>query len=152
MADTTTELVPAEQTTALTVNGFADNITRHVSEDGYFATFSTEDMAGRRKLFNSTQSAKLLRDFMNTPIELSDIVFAPTTITDEEGFSQTIMGCYLIDTDGTSYVSSSQGVCKSAATILAQLGAPADWDGPLTVMCCESNTARGRRFKSLRLC
>lgn len=151
MSDTN-ELVPAEKPSALTVNGFADNITRHVSEDGYFATFSTEDMQGRRKLFNSTQSAKLLRDFMDTPIELSNIVFAPTTITDEEGFTQTIMGCYLIDTDGSSYVSSSQGVCKSAATILAQLGMPSDWDGPLTVMCCESNTARGRRFKSLRLC
>lgn len=151
MADTT-EIVATNPTNTLSVNGFADNITRHVSEDGFFATFSTEDMAGRRKLFNATQSAKLLRDFMSTPLDVVDIVFAPTTITDEEGFSQTIMGCYLIDADGTSYVSSSQGVCKSAATILSQLGSPAEWDGPLTVMCTETNTARGRRFKSLRLC
>ena len=146
-----TEITRVEAATALTVNGFADNITRHVSEEGYFATFPTDDMAGRRKLFNATQSAKLLREFMNTPLDVVDIVFAPTTITDEEGFSNTVMGVYLIDADGASYVSSSQGVCKSAATILAQLGNPAEWEGPLTVICTETNTARGRRFKSLRL-
>lgn len=150
MSDTTE--IATTDATGITVNGFAENITRHVSEDGYFATFSTEDMAGRRKLFNATQSAKLLREYMNTPLSIVDIVFAPTTITDEEGFSNTVMGCYLIDADGVSYVSSSQGVCKSAATIIAQLGAPSEWGGPLDLMCTESNTARGRRFKSLRLC
>lgn len=142
---TTNATVPA-------VTGFADAITTHVSEDGYFATFSTEDMAGRRKLFSATQSAKLLRDFMNTPLDIVDIVFAPTTITDEEGFAQNVMGVYLIDADGTSYVSSSQGVCKTAAAMLAQLGEPSGWGGPLTVMCTETNTARGRRYKSLALC
>lgn len=139
-------------TSAPTVTGFADAITAHVSEEGYFATFSTEDMAGRRKLFSATQSAKLLRDYMNTPLDVVDVVFAPTTITDEEGFAQNVMGVYLIDSEGTSYVSSSQGVCKTAAAMLAQLGAPAEWGGPLTVMCTETNTARGRRYKSLTLC
>ena len=137
---------------ALSVNGFADGITQAVSDYGYFATFSTEDMAGRKKLFGATQSAELLRNYMNTPLDVTDIVFAPTSITDDEGFSSTVMGVYLIDAEGRSFVSSSQGVCKSAATVLAQLGKPEDWGGPLTMMCVETNTAKGRRYKSLKLC
>lgn len=137
---------------APSVTGFADSITEAVSDYGYFATFSTEDMAGRRKLFSATQSAKLLRDFMNTPLNIVDIVFAPTTISDDEGFAQSVMGVYLIDDAGTSYVSSSQGVCKSAAAMLSQLGTPEMWGGSLTIMCTETNTAKGRRYKSLTLC
>lgn len=144
-----TEMARVETTNSIT--GFADSIAHEVSEAGYFATFDTTEMAGRRKLFNATQGAKLLRDFMETPIDVVDIVFAPTTVTDDEGFSNTVMGVYLIDVNGVSYVSSSQGVCKSAATILAQLGNPSDWGGALTVICKETNTAKGRRYKSLTL-
>lgn len=133
------------------ITGFADGIAREVSESGYYATFDTSDMDGRRKLFNATQGAKLLREFMDTPLAVTDIVFSPTTVTDDEGFSNTVMGVYLIDENGTAYASSSQGVCKSAATILAQLGTPADWGGPLMVVCQETYTAKGRRYKSLKL-
>lgn len=152
MAETTDLVTSAPSPTALSVNGFADSILARVSEDGFYATFSTEDMDGRKKLFSATQSAELLRNYMNTPLEIDNIVFAPTTISDDEGFSNTVMGVYLIATDGRSFVSSSQGVCKSAATMLAQLGDPAEWGGPLTMMCVETNTAKGRRYKSLKLC
>lgn len=149
MAD---EIVKAETAGISHVNGFADGITEQVNEQGFFATFSTADMAGRRKLYNATQNAKLLRDFMGTPITISDVVFAPSTVTDEEGFSQTVAGVYLIGTDGTAYLSTSQGVCKSAMTLLSQLGMPDTWgDEPVTVICQETNTARGRRYKSLAL-
>lgn len=148
----TTDLTTAQPTSAISITGFSDSIERAVSEDGYFATFSTEDIEGRKRLFSATQSAKLLREFMNTPIAVVDLVFAPTTISDDEGFAQNVLGVYLVDADGNSYVSSSKGVCKSALAIISQLGNPSDWGGPLNLMCVESNTAKGRRYKSLSLC
>lgn len=149
----TEELATIETTDTLAtgnnVNAFADGIMRKVSEQGYFATFDTEAMSGRKKLYKATNAASLLRDFMNTPIQAVGFVFSPTTVTTETGETDTVVGGYIIDKDGNAYVSSSGGVCKSILQIISQFGDPETWDEPLTVVCKETNTAKGRRYKFL---
>ena len=135
--------------TTMSINSFADMIVDDVRTCGYYATFSTEGMKGSKRLFSATNSAELLREYMETPITVADIVFSPTVITNETGETDTVLGTYIIDKDGNSYVSSSNGVARSAMQILSQFGMPDTWDEDLSVVCRESNTAKGRRFKFL---
>lgn len=150
MAD---EMMIVENETAIanTDATFADRIINQVREFGFYATFDTSERAGQVKLYKATNASKLLRDYMETPLAIVDFVFTPTTVTTETGETEQVMGVYLVGEDGTTYVSSSSGVIRSAIQIISMLGEPATWGEPLTVVCRESNTAKGRRYKYLDL-
>lgn len=150
MAD---EMMIVEQETAIANSGetFADRIINQVREAGFYATFDTSERIGQVKLYKATNASKLLRDFMETPLAIVDFVFTPTTVTTETGETEQVMGVYLVGADGTTYVSSSNGVIRSSIQIISMLGEPALWNEPLKVVCCESNTAKGRRYKYLDL-
>lgn len=142
---------PEQGSRGIAADGFFNSIAETVNSQGYYASFDTTNDEGRTALFNSTNSCVLLRDYMNQKIEVAEIVFASTDITDEAGELQTVMGVYLIDTKGVSYVSSSTGVIKSVARMVAMLGEPKNWNAPKVVVCKETNTAKGRRYKFLEL-
>lgn len=150
MAD---EMMLVENETAIANSGesFADRIINHVREAGFYATFDTSERIGQVKLYKATNASKLLREYMETPLPIVDFVFTPTTVTNETGETEQVMGVYLVGANGTTYVSSSNGVIRSAIQIISMLGEPALWNDPLTVVCRESNTAKGRRYKYLDL-
>ncbi len=150
MAD---EMMIVEQETAITNSGetFADRIINQVREAGFYATFDTSERAGQVKLYKATNASKLLRDYMETPLAIVDFVFTPTAVTTEAGETEQVMGVYLVDSGGTTYVSSSNGVIRSAIQIISMLGEPSTWTEALHVVCRESNTAKGRRYKYLDL-
>ena len=128
---------------------FSERIVQHVREEGFFSTFPTDNLEGQKLLYKATNASKLLRDFMETPLTITAFVFSPTTVTTEVGDVEQVMGVYLIDSAGTAYVSSSNGVIRSAMNIMSMFGDPEGWPEPLTVVCRETNTAKGRRFKFL---
>ena len=128
---------------------FSERIIQHVREEGFFSTFPTDNLEGQKLLYKATNASKLLRDFMETPLAITALVFSPTTVTTEVGDVEQVMGVYLIDSAGTAYVSSSNGVIRSAMNIMSMFGDPQGWSEPLTVVCRETNTAKGRRFKFL---
>ena len=128
---------------------FSERIVQHVREEGFFSTFPTDNLEGQKMLYKATNASKLLRDFMETPLAITAFVFSPTTVTTEVGDVEQVMGVYLIDSAGTAYVSSSNGVIRSAMNIMSMFGDPRGWSEPLTVVCRETNTAKGRRFKFL---
>lgn len=128
---------------------FSERIVQHVREEGFFSTFPTDNLEGQKLLYKSTNASKLLRDFMETPLAITAFVFSPTTVTTEVGDVEQVMGVYLIDSAGTAYVSSSSGVIRSAVNIMSMFGDPEGWPEPLTVVCRETSTAKGRRFKFL---
>lgn len=128
---------------------FSERIVQRVREEGFFSTFPTDNLEGQKLLYKATNASKLLRDFMETPLAITAFVFSPTTVTTEVGDVEQVMGVYLIDSAGTAYVSSSNGVIRSAMNIMSMFGDPEGWPEPLTVVCRETNTAKGRRFKFL---
>lgn len=128
---------------------FSERIVHRVREEGFFSTFPTDNLEGQKLLYKATNASKLLRDFMETPLAITAFVFSPTTVTTEVGDVEQVMGVYLVDSAGTAYVSSSNGVIRSAMNIMSMFGDPEGWPEPLTVVCRETNTAKGRRFKFL---
>lgn len=128
---------------------FSERIVQRVREEGFFSTFPTDNLEGQKLLYKATNASKLLRDFMETPLAVTAFVFSLTAVTTEAGDVEQVMGVYLIDSAGTAYVSSSNGVIRSAMNIMSMFGDPEGWSEPLTVVCRETNTAKGRRFKFL---
>lgn len=142
-------MIDSEQGIAKNVMAFSDRIIQHVREEGFFSTFPTDNLEGQKLLYKATNASKLLRDFMETPLAITAFVFSPTTVTTEVGDVEQVLGVYLIDSAGTAYVSSSNGVIRSSMNIMSMFGDPEGWSEPLTVVCRETNTAKGRRFKFL---
>lgn len=130
-------------------NGFAQKIVSEVNEQGFYTTIDISTMEGKKALYSATNASQLLRDFMETTLEITNITFAPSEISDEDGNPITTLGVFLTDENGNTYSSTSTGVLKSAMRILAQFGEPSEWDEPLSVVCKETNTSKGRRYKFL---
>ena len=131
--------------------GFFKKVAEHLLTVGYYATFPTEDLASRKRLLAATRGdVKLLRDFMGAEIEVADLVFEQTKVTDDEGLPLLTVGVVIIDTDGVAYKSTSNGVVESAGKLIEMLGTPDTWGGEsVVVICKETTTARGRRYKYL---
>lgn len=139
-----------QQATALANgNGFAQKIVQEVNEQGFYTTLDIATLEGKKKLYSATNASVLLRDYMETPLPITAITFSPSEISDEDGNPITTLGVYLTDENGQTYSSTSTGVLKSAMRILAQFGEPDTWGEPLNVVCKETNTAKGRRYKFL---
>lgn len=139
-----------QQATALANgNGFAQKIVQEVNEQGFYTTLDIATLEGKKKLYSATNASVLLRDYMETPLDITAITFSPSEISDEDGNPITTLGVYLTDENGQTYSSTSTGVLKSAMRILAQFGEPDTWGGALTVVCKETNTSKGRRYKFL---
>lgn len=130
-------------------NGFAQKIVQEVNEQGFYTTLDISTMSGKKALYSATNASVLLRDYMETPLEIVNITFAPSEISDEDGNPLTTLGVFLTDENGTTYSSTSTGVLKSAMRILANFGDPTAWGETLTVVCKETNTSKGRRYKFL---
>ncbi len=130
-------------------NGFAQKIVQEVNEQGFYTTLDIETMDGKKKLYSATNACDLLREYMETPLHIVAITFSPSEISDEDGNPITTLGVYLTDENGQTYSSTSTGVLKSAMRILAQFGEPETWGGALTLVCKETNTSKGRRYKFL---
>lgn len=131
------------------VNGYFEGIIAQVATTGAYTTFQVNSLEDKKRLYKATNDCKLLREFEDTPIKVCDFVFAPSDITDENGTPKTVLGVYLIDADGVAYLSTAQGVIKSAVKILRDFGEPSTWGQPLPVVLKETNTAKGRRYKFL---
>lgn len=144
------QLAVKEQANALAAgNGFAQKIVEQVNDYGFYTTLDVTSMEGKKKLYSATNASVLLRDYMETPLPITAITFSPSEISDEDGNPITTLGVYLTDENGQTYSSTSTGVLKSAMRILAQFGEPDTWGGALTVVCKETNTSKGRRYKFL---
>ena len=115
-------------------NGFAQKIVQEVNEQGFYTTLDISTMDGKKALYSATNASQLLRDFMETLLEITNITFAPSEISDEDGNPLTTLGVFLTDENGTTYSSTSTGVLKSAMRILAQFGEPTEWGEPLSIV------------------
>lgn len=124
-----------------------------VAERGMVTTFDTSTIEGKKRVYNAANNAKALSQFMETPIQVSDMVFKTSQLTDSDtGEVRDVVSVFLISPDGTAYLSSSTGVVKCSADILSTFGNPSEWGEPLTVVCHSTDTKGGMRYKMLEVC
>lgn len=127
-----------------------DKLLHAVNEHGYYASFDTETIEGKKLLYNARQSGISLGKYMDTPIDMTGYVFTPTKMLDKDtGEMKTMLAVVIVDAEGTLYFSAANGVCRSVAAISETFGSPDTWDAPLTVVCKSATTNAGNVYKYL---
>lgn len=134
------------------ITSFADNLMVDVTEQGYWASFKVETMDDKKVLFAARNDNAMLKDHMGEVIDLVGVVIDTKTINDAQVGAKTVPCVHLIDASGKVYQSASTGVVNSACDIMSTFGMPDTWgDEPLQVVCKETTTNSGNRFKYLGL-
>lgn len=151
---TETALATTNETTELAtsdhgITSFADLLMQDVSERGYWASFPVETMEDKKRLYAARNDNILLRDHMGDEIEVQDIVLDVQQVNDANVGAKNVPCCHLVATDGKVYQSLSTGVVNKACEILSTFGTPDTWTEPLTVVCKETTTSNGFRYKYL---
>ena len=130
---------------------YGDQLMADVSEQGYFSSFPVETFEDKKKLYQARNDNELLRDYMDKPIEVVGFVIDTQTINDAEFGAKSVPCLHIVGADGTCYQSTSSGVVKSAIDIMTSFGMPDTWAEPVHVVCYETNTRNGYRYKQLRV-
>lgn len=128
---------------------FSDVLMADVTERGYWASFPVETMEDKKRLYVARNDNDLLRDYMGDEIEVKDIVIDIQQVNDAQVGAKNVPCVHIVSVDGTVYQSLSSGVVTSACDIMSTFGTPDTWTEPLSVVCKETNTANGYRYKYL---
>lgn len=147
----TAEETALAQAAPVGITTFADTLMQDVTEQGYWASFPVETMDDKKKLFAARNDNELLRDHMGEVIDLVNIVIDTQVINDVNFGPRSVACVHLIAEDGTIYQSTSTGVVNKACDLISNFGMPDTWNGPLSVVCKETTTAKGYRYKYLGL-
>lgn len=127
---------------------FSDTLMQDVSEQGYWASFPVESMEDKKVLFAAREDNILLKDHMGEVIPLVGVVIDTVDVNSEIGV-KTVPCVHLIAEDGTVYQSASSGVVKTTCKLISSFGNPSTWNEPIDVVCKETTTAKGFRYKYL---
>lgn len=157
MTEFNTEDVMAEESNEITIAAqpgntivsFADTLMQEVTEQGYWASFPVETMEEKKVLFSARNDNELLRDHMGEVIPLVGVVLDTQVINDPQFGAKTVPCVHLIAEDGKVYQSASTGVVQKACQIISSFGMPDTWGEPIEVVCKETTTNAGFRYKYL---
>lgn len=131
------------------IASFKDDIMSDVRDQGYYATFPVETMEDKKLLYRARNDNEMLKDVGDNVINLVGLVLDTAQINDEQVGAKTVPTVHLIDESGRVFQSSSSGVVTSSIKIISSFGMPETWDEALQIVCKETTTTKGFRYKYL---
>lgn len=107
-----------------------------------FCSLSGDTIEEKTKIFNAMSKCDFrVADKLNTPIQLKDVIIQRYTKVDEQtGEVQDKKRIILIDGEGTTYASASNGLFSSLMKLFAIIGMPHTWETPLPIKVIETET------------
>lgn len=119
---------------------------------GFINTFDLSTNTGKMKVVNATNNSVPLKDFMDKELHICDCVTMPGIRKGRNGMPDTeCTNTHLIDVDGVSYFSQSDGVARAIMMIAAMwpdFGKASD-TGYLALKCVAQELPNGNTLKSL---
>jgi len=92
------------------------------------------------KMYNAISDTLPLREYVNTPLAITDIMAHPVDLLDEKtGEVVPAIRTILIDQDGTAYAAVSEGI-RSSITRLVQVAGQLPWSPPLHMIAVQKPT------------
>ena len=139
--------------TAITTTDATTLTTTDVAiEAPFINTLSADTPEGKIKTANALNSSVSLSDYMETPLQITDVIQTPG-IRKARQAGQVDMPCsntYLLDANGVSYFSQSDGVSRSIRNLLAVFPDFNKENGGLTLVCTEMELPNGNSLKQLK--
>lgn len=111
---------------------------------GYICTVDTESTEGKMKLANAISDAESLADLKDKKFTLTDVVTLPGVRTRT---GEVCTNTYLISKDGKIYMSQSDGIKRSAQTIVGLFNG--DFGDGIQVGVIEKSLKSGNTLKTL---
>lgn len=117
-----------------------DEMERNTKE--VFCSMEGNTMEEKKKIFNAMSKCDFrVADRLNTPIALNDVIIQKyTSVNDETGEVTEKKRIILIDKDGVTYASASNGLYNSLLRLFAIIGMPNTWTEPINIEVIESET------------
>lgn len=145
------ELATVQDSSALTINDLT------ASRGGMISTVDTSSVEGKVATINALNVAESLADYPDTPLDVVDIILKPGVHRAQDGRMDDTpcVNTYLITKDGKAYFSQSDGIARSAATIIdpsmfPDCGKSTD-KGCITVVVQSIDLGKGKQLKTLAL-
>lgn len=119
-----------------------------MSNSNSLALTQNSTLEDKKALFNIMTNAETkLSDCVNKEIEIANFVFTSGSTTDAEtGEVMEQERVIIVDTEGNSYHSMSQGLVNSMHQLVAVFGEPSLWTEPLKITVVRKETKKGNTF------
>ena len=120
---------------------------------GFINTFDLTTNEGKMKVVNATNNSVPLNEYMDTELHICDCVTMPGVRKGRNGMPDTeCKNVHLIDDDGVSYFSQSDGVARAVqmfAAMWPDFGKHSTVDGYLAIKCISQVLPNGNTLKTL---
>ena len=120
---------------------------------GFINTYDLSTNEGKMKVVNATNNSVPLKDYMDTELHIVDCVTMPGIRKGRNGMPDTeCKNVHLIDVDGVSYFSQSDGVARAVqmfAAMWSDFGKNTTPEGYLAVKCIAQELPNGNTLKTL---
>ena len=140
---------------AKTMNAMATitDSVEFVIPTGFINTFDLSSNAGKMNVVNATNNSVPLKDYMDTEIHVVDCITMPGVRKGRNGMPDSeCKNVYLIDENGVSYFSQSDGVSRAVqmfAAMWPDFGKQTTDEGYLAVKCIAQKLPNGNTLKTL---
>ena len=122
---------------------------------GYINTFDLDSNDGKIKVINSVNNSVPLKDFMDKELHICDCITMPGVRKGRNGMPDTnCTNTHLIDVDGVSYFSQSDGVARAIvmfAALWPDFGKSTEL-GCLRMKCVAQDLPNGNTLKTMIIC
>jgi hypothetical protein len=134
-------------TTVAPTNSAVSKMQTLSSGVGIFSTFTAESVEEKKKIFAAISDAMDIRDHLNEPIALANVVAQAVSIADTNtGEVIDTVRVILVSSDGDAYAAISDGLLGSLRDLFGILGEPATWSEPVPIIVKEEMSNKSRRF------
>lgn len=122
---------------------------------GYINTFDLESNADKIKVINAVNNSVPLKDYMDKELHICDCITMPGIRKGRNGMPDTnCTNTHLIDVDGVSYFSQSDGVARAIimfAALWHDFGKSTEL-GCLRMKCVSQDLPNGNTLKTMVIC
>lgn len=123
---------------------------------GFINTYDLSTNEGKMKVVNATNNSVPLKDYMDKELHIVDCVTMPGIRKGRNGMPDTeCKNVHLIDVNGVSYFSQSDGVSRAVqmfAAMWPDFGKETTANGYLAVKCIAQELPNGNTLKTLVFC
>lgn len=118
-----------------------------------FSSIKPTDASEAARLYSAVSNAKALKDMVNVPIHVADVLVQNGTTVGDGGVVEDRLIVTLIDADGNAFGSNSPTVATDLQNLIRIMGEPGTkfWGKALTVVPKLQASGNGRSFLSLSL-
>ena len=128
-------------------------VETNVSYNEFINTFNLESNEDKKKVVNAVNNSVPLKDYMEKELHICNCITMPGVRKGRNGMPDApCTNTYLIDVDGVSYFSQSDGVARAVqmfAAMWPDFGRESTDVGCLALKCVEQELPNGNTLKSL---